>query len=244
MKERPSVFISYNHSSDNIVNMLEQELQDIADVHRDISFVKPWDSFKEFMDSIRNNDYAVLVISDLYLKSEACLYEVLQVMKNENWDSHVMFVVEKDAKKVYRTKNQLEYIGYWEKEAADLRDALSGHGFESVIHQAERLKRIEMIKLNIGEFLSKVADANNPSEKEAIRAVIDRIQIAARRNSALTLQNVILSMLKKPHTVNDISKELNRSASTIRRHTKALRDKGAIEMTATGRTKQYQATRK
>ena len=166
------------------------------------------------------------------------------ITKNENWDSHVMFVVEKDAKKVYRTKNQLEYIGYWEKEAAELRDALSGHGFESVTHQAERLKRIEMIKLNIGEFLSKVADANNPSEKEAIRAVIDRIQIAARRNSALTLQNVILSMLKKPHTVNDISKELDRSASTIRRHTKALRDKGAIEMTATGRTKQYQATRK
>ena len=52
-----------------------------VEVIRDIRGVDNWQSLKDFMQAIRGNDFAVLLISDSYLKSVNCMYEVLEIMK-------------------------------------------------------------------------------------------------------------------------------------------------------------------
>ncbi len=70
MTDKPSVFISYNHGSTSLVTELVKRLDGFADVHWDRN-VGPWGSFTEFMNSIRNQDFAVLIVSDAYLRSLA-----------------------------------------------------------------------------------------------------------------------------------------------------------------------------
>ena len=48
------------------------------------------------MKSIRTQDFAILVISDNYLKSVACMYEVIQLMKEDDWLSKTMIMLADD----------------------------------------------------------------------------------------------------------------------------------------------------
>ena len=55
-----------------------------------------WESITTFMKSIRTQDFAILVISDNYLKSVACMYEVIQLMKEDDWLSKTMIMLADD----------------------------------------------------------------------------------------------------------------------------------------------------
>lgn len=168
---KPTVFISYNWGSEDIATTIENRLEPIADVRRDKSSVKHWQSLTEFMKTIRNNDLVVLIISDAYLKSVACLYEVMQLIKDENWVNHSMFVVENDATGIYRPIDQLAYVKYWNEEYNKLETALKEFDHAYTTAQAEELKKIESINLHISEFMKVVADRYNPKIDLAIVAI-------------------------------------------------------------------------
>lgn len=175
-KRKPSVFVSYNWDSSNkLAEELQNKLTPFADVKRDKKSVKAWGDLTEFMNSIRDQDFAVLIISDAYLKSEACLYEVMELMKASDWDERVMYVVTDDAHGIYDTTAQLEYIGFWRNKKQRLSEEIQKFNPAAVTAQAEALKKIELISLNIGTFMAKVKGTNNPKLKKAIGAVIERV---------------------------------------------------------------------
>ena len=51
-------------------------------IHRDTIDIKKWDSIRDYMNNIENMDYIILLISDAYLRSRNCMYEVLEVMRD------------------------------------------------------------------------------------------------------------------------------------------------------------------
>ena len=128
------------------------------------------------MKGIRKTDLVVIIISDSYLKSVACMYEVMQLMKEENWISHTMFLVENSAKGIYKPVGQLNYVKYWLAEKTDLKNELDGMDHELVTNQAEELKKIDLIQLHINDFMKTVVDRNNPDLKQAIDEVVHRVQ--------------------------------------------------------------------
>ena len=176
---KPSVFISYNWGSETTADEVENRLKLIADVLRDKSSICPWGSITEFMKGIRTSDLVVVIISDAYLKSVACLYEIMQLLKDEDWISHSMFIVEENAKGIYKPVGQLKYVKYWIDEKTILKNELDGMDHDLVTAQAEELKKIDFIQLNINEFMKSVADRNNPDLTQAIDAVERRVK---RRN--------------------------------------------------------------
>ncbi len=177
-KDLPSVFVSYNHGSSDFVDKIEKSLAGICNIKRDKNEIGDWESISDFMKTIRKEDFAVLVISDSYLKSTACLFEVIQLMKDENWDKHTMYVIMDDAKTLYNLGGQLDYIQYWENHYKDIYKKIEQLPLESVHKQIEQLNKITTIKDEIGEFLNKVSDANNPSTDEVISRIKHRINPA------------------------------------------------------------------
>lgn len=173
--KKPTVFISYNWGSTSIADELENKLVPYAEVKRDKTTVKPWGDLQNFMRSIRDQDFAVLIISDAYLKSEACLFEVMELMKEQQWDERVMYVVTDDAHGVYDTKTHLTYIGYWEEKEQQLMEEIRKHNPAAVTSQAEELKKVQQIAINIGTFMAKVKRTKNPEMDKAIGAVIERV---------------------------------------------------------------------
>jgi len=127
------------------------------------------------MNSIRQQDFAVLIISKAYLESEGCLYEVVQLMKDEHWDERVMYVVTDDAHDIYNTTKQLDFIEYWDEKYKDFSEKLKKYDLSLITEQAKELNKYNEISHNIGTFLAKVKKTNNPVMEGAIDAVVRRV---------------------------------------------------------------------
>ena len=237
-RSKPTVFISFNYKSRDFVDSLDTRLRKDAIVIRYEDGIASWGSFSEFMDTINEQDFAVLVITDAYLKSKACMYEVMRVMKNEAWDKTTMFVVMPDAA-VYSEDGRIGYIKFW----ADKYEALSSK-IESLPESATGtlkadLTQLESIRDLIGEFLTKVADTKNPHLWDAIEEICKRVSISPKarfvysRNDGQVLnirQALILNVLNEASnlTVRQISERLHLSVNQVSYHLNELVEKGLI----------------
>lgn len=131
-------------------------------LHRDIRDISSWKSIRAYMQSIRDMDYAVLIITDDYLKSFNCMYEVIEVMKERNFQDKIFPVIVE--KSIYNSTGRIKYITYWQDQFKKLKAEMIK--IEDVINAGsviDDLKRTQNIIINIDEFLGKVSDMNNPS---------------------------------------------------------------------------------
>lgn len=173
--DKPTVFVSYNQkSSGTFVDELCEELADIATVKRDKKDIPDWGSIIGFMKTIRQQDFAILVITDDYLKSTACMYEVIELMKDESWTKKVMFAVLENTH-IYRLDERTAYIEYWSNRCQEIESNARNLPLAATSDLSEELRKSTEITNNIGQFLNCVADSNNPKQHDIIKKVIERI---------------------------------------------------------------------
>ena len=174
LAKKPTVFLSYNWGSDELVNQIEESLAGLATLVRDKSHVKPWDSLSEFMRSIRRQDFVVLVLSKAYLESRNCMFEATQLMKDENWRAKTMFVVEKDAQ-LYTPQGRAYYVRYWTRKASELETEIRELPPAAAVELGGELRILNHIRDFVGRLLEAPADACNPAVSKAVEAIRERI---------------------------------------------------------------------
>jgi small GTP-binding protein len=122
---RPELFISYAwgreyEEREAIVNELDKVFQERAVTiirdKRDLGFKG---RIKEFMDTIGQGKAVILVISEKYLKSPNCCFELVQIAKHGNFADHVFPIVLEDAK-IYDPMDRGRYVKYWEGKKNEL----------------------------------------------------------------------------------------------------------------------------
>jgi len=170
-----SIFVSYNWAQVEFADRLEREISPCVQVIRDKTTLVAWDSLTTFMKRIRKEDFVVLLISDEYLKSINCMYEISQLVKDDDWDKRAFYVVFDNAKKIYAAQNQDEYLTYWENKRKEMAMNITPP-LESRSREIEALQKIDDILIQIGDFLKKVSDSINPEPDEAIGEIIKRIE--------------------------------------------------------------------
>jgi hypothetical protein len=74
---------------------------------------------REFMEQIGQGNLVVLVISDKYLKSKNCMFELLEVAKRGEFHSRVFPVVLTDAD-IYDSLGIITYLKYWDLKIKEL----------------------------------------------------------------------------------------------------------------------------
>ena len=184
-----------------------------------------------------------MIISDAYLKSKACQYEVIKLMQTDNWDKKAMYIVENSAKKIFDVQGRTEYIDYWHKKEQELQKELNKHCIEAVRDLVDEIQAIKEIKAYIGDFMKKVADANNPEVPEAIKAITERMKISARRSRAVDVESIILALLRNEEmSTMELSIALNRAESTIRHYLHKMVANGTIVKKGNGRRCTYSAS--
>ena len=68
---KKTIFLSYAQKNSQIADEMDLALQDLGyDVKRDIRDMEKWDSLREFMKTIRKEDYVVFLVSDTYLRRD------------------------------------------------------------------------------------------------------------------------------------------------------------------------------
>jgi len=120
------VFISYAWGGDSeaIVNQLDQAFQNkgitLVRDKRNLGFKG---RIKEFMQRIGHGKCVVVVISEKYLKSENCMYELVQIAKNGAFYDRIFPIVLNDAN-IYKPIQRLQYIQHWEAQIHELNEAM------------------------------------------------------------------------------------------------------------------------
>ena len=161
-----TIFLSYNWHDKEIADRIDNYLSGLPGitVKRDIRDIGPWKSIRKFMEGIRKQDYAVLVVSDLYLKSKNCMFEVMEIMKEQQYRDRVFPAVVEHG--IYDPMVRAGYIKYWQQECDNLEASIRELEPEYITELAAELKQYKSIASSIGEFLNMVADMNNPDIQE------------------------------------------------------------------------------
>ncbi|OCA02269.1 toll/interleukin-1 receptor domain-containing protein [Akkermansia glycaniphila] len=170
-----TVFLSYCRANSDEADSIERRLSDAGlIVKRDIRDLPPWQSILAFMQSIRDQDVAVLLISDAYLKSHACMYEVMEIMKEKDYHDRILPVVIERG--IYNRAKQIEYIAHWQHEAEQYKTAMQTIESENQNDMPKALKQMKQIAASMEEFLKAVASKNNPDISDAGDAIIAHLK--------------------------------------------------------------------
>ena len=180
-KENPStLFISYTECDTPIVDIIakkiSEKLQNKIEISR-YSELKYKDSIKIFMDTIQDHDFVLAVVSDTYLRRQACMYEVGEIIKDHHYKDKLLFVVLTENERKYYGENapekieadiykgavsKLEYTRYWKKQYEELEDSMKQiNDYGATRKEAYDLQVIGQIyRKDIGEFLHFLSDQN------------------------------------------------------------------------------------
>ena len=157
---RKTIFISYTDADAEIVDTIDTYLTSCGyDVKRDIRDIGNYDSIVEFMKKIRTQDFVVPVISDTYLRRNNCMYEVAQLLKDDNFARRTFPVIIDPPKTSDRTYNffdiryQIEIINFWESEAKDLNADIEKLSLENKAELSEEYRRIKNYAQTVSEFM-------------------------------------------------------------------------------------------
>lgn len=170
-----NIFLSYCWNDSNEADRIYDYFRSSQNIelHRDTIDIKKWESIKEYMQSIENMDYIILLISDAYLKSVNCMYEVLEVMRDRSYRDKIFPAVIYSG--IYSPITRAKYVKYWQDEFKKLENTLQEINVQNLGKLSKDLKRIQDISSNIAEFLDVVSDMNNPNIEDVCMIIEEEL---------------------------------------------------------------------
>ena len=158
----PEVFVSYawNNESCAIVDNLQQALdgQGIR-LLRDREEVRYKDSIRDFMRRIGKGKCVVVVISEKYLKSENCMFEMVEIAKAEGLRERIFPIVLGDAN-IYKATGRIRYVKHWEDEIHELDEALKSVRGDNLNNLQEDLNLYSEIRRLFDRITDTLRDMN------------------------------------------------------------------------------------
>ncbi len=175
-----SIYISYSSDDGKFVDELEKKLQNYGyKIERDIRDLDYTKSIKEFMQRIRKTDYSIIILSDRFLKSENCMKEIFEFIKDENYKDRIIPVRLDSVKNIWGDNKGIEYTVFWKDKEKEMKEQLKRIDEESKGGYIEELRHISLVKDSIGEVIKifrdmKMFDINDENIHEKISQYIKK----------------------------------------------------------------------
>lgn len=179
------VFISYAHKDSDLVNILEEELKKYENIKitRDIKVTEYRDSLDEFMKTIRYHDFVISVVSSAYIKSLNCMYEVMHLMQDKDYQEKLFFIIvsredvdyynEKNRydgfeAKIYDVMDRLKYVTHWRDKKAELERIINEAALspELMVNLAVDMRKLNSVIPPMDDFIKLLSDKVGRSFKE------------------------------------------------------------------------------
>jgi hypothetical protein len=174
----PEIFVSYawEKESESVIAKLE-----VACKNRGIMLIRDKTDihFKgiisEYMKKLGQGKFVVLILSDKYLKSENCMFELLEIAKNGNFYSRIFPIVLESAN-FYKPIGRIKYISHWEKEIEELNSAMIGLKSQADLAGVrESIDLYTKIRATIAELTNIIRDMNSLSLEQHVTGNFDEI---------------------------------------------------------------------
>ena len=162
------VYISYawddvgdtSSSREEIVNRIERcLLKNGYDVRREKRKLGYGELISVFMKEMGSGGCVIAVLSDKYLRSQFCMYELLEVYRNHNFHNRLCPVFLADAEDVKDHMHRLAYIKYWANKYREYAEEYNSLPRDFLSPQdVEEHHRYWEISHEVGKLLSFIAD--------------------------------------------------------------------------------------
>ncbi|WP_298154247.1 TIR domain-containing protein [Flavobacterium sp.] len=164
---RPDIYISYawekqgdgTNWSPLLKNLHSVLIKNKFSVKIDVSVLQYKDSIREFMRDLGKGNYIVVVITEKFLKSKNCMFEVLEMLRYKDTRDRIFPIIANDAK-IYDSLKMVEYIKFWDEKIKELSDeakSLSNIAYATPIFEdIELMSEIRRIFSNFGNMLSEM----------------------------------------------------------------------------------------
>ena len=162
MANNNNVFISYawGGESERIVNELDADLQSkgilVIRDKRDLGFKG---MIRDFMRQFGHGHAVIVVISDKYLKSPNCMFELVEIARNKDLYDRVFPIVLGDAD-IYDPVNRIKYIKHWEDKIKALDEAMKSVSAANLQGMRDELDSYDEIRDNISNLTFFLKDMN------------------------------------------------------------------------------------
>lgn len=176
------IFISYSWNNEIEADEIDKAFKNKGIVlTRDKRHLEYKQSIQDFMKSIRTHDYAILLISHDYLTSENCMYEFLEVFKEEDVMKKILPVILTDY--FFDSNFKMKYIKYWNKKVNETKNKIDEIYREGLLEhledEAKKLKKYQKISLEIADIIGnlqakkmvKFSDESTNSFKNIFKAI-------------------------------------------------------------------------
>lgn len=172
------IFLSYCWKYEERANYIELKCsENYIKLLRDKYDLEDFKSIQKYMKQVKTSDKCILVVSEDYMKSENCMYEILQVLESENPKDKVIPIVY--YKEIYRTSEIAKWIKYWDDKYHELKENLQKLPQNSHESLAIKLQMYKTISLKIGELISIIVDINSP-EEDTIEKMINSLKVGEK----------------------------------------------------------------
>ncbi len=159
------VYISYNWQEDSN-EMANQLVQAFAakgiEIIRDKTHTSYKDSIKNFMQQIGQGKCVVVVISDRYLKSENCMFELVEIARNGDFYQRIFPIILPDAR-IHKAIERLQYIQHWEGRIQELENAMHSGGLANLQGITDDLNLYNEIRHRIASLTDILKDMKTPN---------------------------------------------------------------------------------
>ena len=162
MGNNNQVFISYawGGESERIVNELDADLQAkgilVVRDKRNLGFKG---MIRDFMRQFGRGHAVIVVISDKYLKSPNCMFELVEISRNKDLYDRVFPIVLGDAD-IYDPVHRIKYIKHWEDKIKELDEAMKSVSAANLQGMREELDSYDEIRDNVSNLTFFLKDMN------------------------------------------------------------------------------------
>ena len=129
---------------------------------RDTTDVGIGESLSKFMQVLAEQDRVFVILSEKYLKSPNCMYELYEIWRNAKGDEErfaktVKLYRQPDAD-IFSIESRLEHAVYWQERYNKLQKALEGKANLLSPRDLQAFKQMQDFANRVGEMLSLFAD--------------------------------------------------------------------------------------
>ena len=157
-----AVFVSYawGGEREEIVNQIDEALNKrgikIIRDKRDLGYKG---SISEFMERIGRGNCVIVVISDKYLRSPNCMFELVEIAEGKQFHDRIFPIVLNDAN-IYDPVRRLDYVKHWETKRTELAQAMREVDPANLQGIREEIDQYDRIRDKISGLTSTLKDMN------------------------------------------------------------------------------------
>lgn len=178
----PEVFVSYAWSDEStaIVDKLQHAFEQTGTrLLRDREDIRYKDSIRDFMRRLGQGKCVVVILSEKYLKSDSCMFELIEIAKAQNMRERIFPIVLPDAN-IYKPISRVRYIKYWDEQKQELDEALKSVSGDNLTNLQAELNSYSEIRRLFDGIADTLKDMNalSPTQHEdsAFEELISRVR--------------------------------------------------------------------